>query len=78
MSLNERMKRKEKPRKETLRLTREQWLQAIRDDIDPMHYAGEGFTATDEIARPADIKQNKYLLARVLNEEDYWPTRGRK
>lgn len=67
-----------KPRRETLTLTREQALRAYYDDIDPMHYAGEGFSSEEEIAKPSDVKHNPYLLARVLNQGHYWPTRGMK
>jgi len=43
-----------------------------------MHYAGEGFTSEEEIARPSDVRNNPYLLARVLNQGSYWPTRGQR
>ncbi len=76
MSVRERMNKK--PAKETRKVTREEALRAFYQDIDPMHYAGEGFTATDEIPRPRDVAHNPYLLARVLNEEDYWPTAARR
>lgn len=76
MSVRERMNKK--PTKETRKVTREEALRAFYADIDPMHYAGEGFTATDEIPRPRDVAGNPYLLARVLNEEDYWPTAARR
>lgn len=76
MSLKERMN--QKPRKETRTITREEALRAYYRDIDPMHFAGEGFSAEDEIAKPTDVKHNPYLMARVLNEGDYWPTVERK
>ena len=41
-------------------------------DLDPASYAGEGFTATDEIARPADI-DSPHVRARVGHEGEYWP-----
>jgi hypothetical protein len=72
MSLRERMERKSS--RETRRVSREEALAAFYRDIDPMHYAGERFTATDEIARPKDVRRNPWLYARVMNEEDYWPT----
>lgn len=75
MSVRERMN---KPRKETRKVTREEALRAFYADIDPMHFAGEGFSAEDEIARPLDVKHNPYLLARVRNEGAYWPTVERK
>jgi hypothetical protein len=71
MSLRERM---EKKSKETRKVSRQEALAAFYQDIDPMHYAGEGFTATDEIARPKDVRRDPWLYARVMNEEDYWPT----
>ena len=67
-----------KRKTEVRTLTREQALKAYYDDIDPMHYAGEGFTSEEEIARPSDVRNNPYLLARVLNQGSYWPTRGQR
>lgn len=46
-------------------------------DIDPLHYAGENFTSTEEIPRIKDIK-DRYLRGRALNEGDYWPGPRRK
>ena len=72
MSVRERMNGK--PRKETRKISREEAIRAFYQDIDPMHFAGEGFTSTEEIPNPRDSAHNPYLLARVLNEEAYWPT----
>lgn len=46
-------------------------------DIDPLHYAGEGFTSTEEIPRIKDI-ENRYVRGRALNEGAYWPGPARK
>jgi len=48
-------------------------MHAIMDDIDPAAYAGEGFTATEEIPRADDIIGNDYVRGRVGHEEEYWP-----
>lgn len=54
-------------------------MQALKDDIDPMKYAGEGWFATEEYARPDDIKGNKWLPNEIGGEGDYYPeSRGKR
>ena len=48
-------------------------MRQVMGDLDPASYAGEGFTATEEIARPNDITDSPHLKARVGNEGAYWP-----
>lgn len=57
-------------------MSRQEYQRAILDDIDPAKYAGEGFFATDEYARPADI-QSPYVRGDILGEEDYYPPPAR-
>lgn len=45
------------------------------DDIDPAKFAGEGWYATDEYARPADLG-SAHVRAEVGREGDYYPTRA--
>lgn len=40
--------------------------------VDPANYAGEGFTATDEIPLPSDV-DNPWVRGAVENEGAYWP-----
>lgn len=47
-------------------------MHGAMDEIDPAAYAGEGFTATEEIPRADDIG-NPWVRGRVGREEDYWP-----
>lgn len=53
-------------------MTREEWLASLSSDIDPMKYAGEGWFATDEYAKPSDIK-DPYVRSQVGKEEEYYP-----
>lgn len=53
-------------------MTRDEWLAAISGDIDPVKYAGEGWFATDEYAKPSDI-QDPFVRAQVGAEEEYYP-----
>ena len=46
-------------------------------DIDPLKHAGEGWFATDEYARPADI-DNPYTRGEIGREDDYYPGPDRK
>ena len=64
---------KKKKGAERVKESPEAWLRALKEDIDPMHFAGEGFTSTEEIPRPMDVASNPHLLGRVMNEEAYWP-----
>lgn len=36
-------------------------------------YAGEGFTSTEEIARPEDVTGNPWIQGMVGKEGDEWP-----
>jgi len=58
-------------------MTRDEFKQAAKDDINPMKYAGEGWFATEEYARPADI-DDKYTRGEVGKEEDYYPGPDKK
>ena len=42
------------------------------DDFDPRKYAGEGFFATEEYARPGDIG-DPYVRGDVGHEGEYYP-----
>lgn len=53
-------------------MTREDWLQSVKDDIDPAKYAGESWYDTSEYANPDDI-ENPYTRGEVGREEDYYP-----
>lgn len=54
-------------------MTRDEWYNAVRDDIDPAKHAGESWFSTEEYARPADIK-SKHTRAEVGREGEYYPT----
>ena len=54
------------------KLTKEEWVQLLQQDIDPLWHAGEGVSDTEEIPRPDDIR-NKYLRARIGREGEYHP-----
>ena len=62
-------------------LTRDQYRQAARDDIDPLKHAGESWFSVDEYF-PQDIS-NPYLLGEIpgAGEEYYlgplWPPKRR-
>lgn len=75
MSIQEEMskkKKKSKTTKETRKITFEEFLAGLRDDIDPMKHAGEGWFATDEYSRPDDIL-DPYVRGDVMNEGAYYP-----
>lgn len=60
---------------------REHWLAAALGQVDPMNYAGEGFSDPEEIARGADVANNPWLRGRVegAGSDDYWPgPKGKK
>ncbi|UOF77039.1 hypothetical protein [Caudoviricetes sp.] len=60
-------------------MSKEEFLKALKEDIDPMKYAGEGWFATEEYARPEDIKNNRRLQNEIGGEGEYYPeTTGRK
>lgn len=59
-------------------MSRQKWLDTNLGDIDPLKYAGEGWTATEEIPRAADIVGNERLKHEVGREGDYYPETGRK
>lgn len=56
-----------------MQTTREEAIAAMMGDIDPQKHAGEGWFATEEYARPADIS-NPFTRAEVGREEDYYPS----
>ena len=62
---------------ETHKVSRAEHIRGKLDDVDPMKHAGEGWFATEEYARPADIK-NPYVRADVGREGDYYPSPRRK
>jgi len=53
-------------------MTRSEFAQAMRDDIDPAKHAGESWYSTDEYANPEDI-DNPYTRGEIGREEDYYP-----
>lgn len=73
MSIQEEMKRKKKKTtKETKKVTFEEFKRGILGDIDPAKYAGEGFYAVEEYARPDDIL-SPWVRGDVKNYGDYYP-----
>lgn len=58
-------------------MTREDFLRALGDDIDPAKHAGEGWFSTEEYARPADIR-SAYTRGEVGHEGAYYPRPDRK
>jgi hypothetical protein len=59
------------------KVSREEYLRGIRDDIDPMKHAGEGWYATEEYARPDDI-DSRYTRGEVGHEGAYYPRPAKK
>lgn len=53
-------------------------IAALMTDIDPAKYAGEGWTATEEVAKPSDIKGNKRLRSEIGHEGSYYPETYRR
>jgi hypothetical protein len=53
-------------------MTKEDFMQAMQDDIDPMKYAGEGWFDTSEYARKEDIG-DPFVRNDVGKEGDYYP-----
>lgn len=68
-----------KPGVERRNLSQDEFYRAVHGDVDPMNFAGEGFSAPDEIAREGDV-DNPWLRGRIDSAgEDYWPgPKGRK
>jgi hypothetical protein len=60
------------------KVTRKEALAALLSDIDPQKHAGEGWHATEEIAKPSDVLGNSRLRSEVGNEGDYYPETRRK
>lgn len=54
-------------------MSREDYLASLQDDIDPAKLAGEGWFATEEIARPNDV-DNPWTRAEVGREGEYYPS----
>lgn len=71
MSIKENMGEKT-PKGERQQITFEEFLRAVLSDIDPAKYAGEGWFATEEYARPEDIR-NPWTRGEVMREGDYYP-----
>ena len=57
--------------REIRQLTREQWLQELLGEIDPLKYAGEGWFSTEEY-QPGDV-QDPFVAQEVGAEGDYYP-----
>ncbi len=57
---------------EERRMSREEFLRALEDDLDPAKYAGEGWYATEEYAVP-DRSMPANLKAQIGREGDYYP-----
>lgn len=72
MSVQKEMTKSKKPKKETRQITFEEFLKAIHDDVDPLKYAGEGWFAVDEYARPGDIF-DPYVRGDIIGQDDYYP-----
>ena len=62
---------------EIRKLTKEEWVSLLREEVDPLWHAGEGISDTEEIPRAQDIK-NPYLRARIGREGEYHPGPRRK
>lgn len=58
------------------RISKEEFMRAVFDDIPPENFAGEGFGATDEYF-PQDI-EDPYMRGKVTGEEEYWPGADRR
>jgi len=52
-------------------------MRGILSDVDPLKHAGEGWFATDEYARPADI-HDPYVRGDILGEGEYYPKPARR
>jgi hypothetical protein len=55
------------------RISKQEFYRNLIGAVDPAMYAGEGFSATDEIAKKSDIKDNPWLRGMVGKEGDEWP-----
>lgn len=69
MSVKDEMK---KSTGEIRKLTKQEWLALLRNEVDPLWHAGEGISDTEEIPRAADIA-NPYLRERIGREGEYHP-----
>jgi len=54
------------------KLTKEEWVALLQQEVDPLYHAGEGVSDTEEIPRAQDIR-NKFLRARRGREGEYPP-----
>jgi hypothetical protein len=72
MSVQSEMNKKKKADAKREKLTFEQFMAAVMGDIDPAKYAGEGWYATEEYARPEDIS-NPFTRGEVGREGEYYP-----
>ncbi len=69
MAMREAMKEAETKLK---KLTKEEWVALLQQEVDPLYHAGEGVSDTEEIPRAQDIR-NKFLRARIGREGEYHP-----
>ncbi len=53
-------------------LSKEDFYRSVRDDIDPMKLAGEGWFATEEYPRADDIS-DPFVRGDVGHEGEYFP-----
>jgi hypothetical protein len=69
--MNRKKKSKKATKRETQKVTYEEFMRGLLGEVDPAKYAGEGFFATDEYF-PQDIR-SPWVRGDVLNEGDYYP-----
>lgn len=53
-------------------MTRDEFIQAMQSDIDPMKYAGEGWFDTSEYARKDDLG-DPFVRGDIGHEGEYYP-----
>lgn len=73
--MSERKPKKERRgpvKRETRRISREEFLASILGDIDPVKHAGEGWFATDEYPTSDDVA-DPFLQGEIGREGDYYP-----
>ncbi len=51
----------------------DEFYNQLMGQVDPANYAGEGFTATEEIPRAGDVTDNPWVRGRVGREGEDWP-----
>ena len=55
-----------------MQLSPEDWFSGVNEPINPLKYAGEGYFATEEYARPEDI-EDPWVRSDVGQEGDDQP-----